>query len=306
MHLSRKTSCLKPFTDEDSDNEEVNQNINITSKCKFCNKVYSRDDSLLRHINNSPCKNKKELDDLNTLNKNTSEYEKYPINIQLIDMIINKSRKIEELNNKINDDKKINDTIVNNEENINKMKESSQLVLNDIVIIARKEDNFINATQLCLAGNKLFADWYRLNSTKELIKELEMSETGIPVSLKAETRIRVLGNSKKAKTGIPILENPDMGIHASGNFQDSDTNNQISENFNIETNDNTINYNNINNKKSDMGIHISQNPESILSSKFVKITKGNSSKFTQGTWIHPRPSHPISPMDFPKICFTSE
>ena len=80
------------------------------------------------------------------------------------------------------------------------MKESSTLILNDIVIIARKEDSFINATQLCKAGNKLFNAWYRLDTTKELIKELE--------------------NSYKVK-------NPDAGIHASGN----------SENYESEIND---------------------------------------------------------------------
>ena len=45
--------------------------------------------------------------------------------------------------------------------------------LNNIVIEARKDDNFINATQLCKAGGKTFKDWHRLNSTKELITELE-------------------------------------------------------------------------------------------------------------------------------------
>jgi hypothetical protein len=130
------------------------------------------------------------------------------------------------------------------------MKESSQLILNDIVIIARKEDNFVNATQLCLAGNKQFNDWYRLDKTKELIKELEMSETG-----------------------IPVLEKPDTGIHISANHQDCDI-----ENDNSEKN---ILIPSTNNKKSDMGIHISQN------SKFIKCNKGGSNINSRSTWIHP-------------------
>ena len=46
------------------------------------------------------------------------------------------------------------------------------LILNNIIIETR-EDGFINATQLCKAGGKVFKDWHRLNSTKELIKELD-------------------------------------------------------------------------------------------------------------------------------------
>jgi len=328
-HLSRKSSCLKPFIEEDLNINTTNtDNINTTTnlnKCKYCNKEYSRYDSLQRHINNSPsCKNKKEFDDIKTLNANENKYDKYPISIQLIDMIFDKNKKIEELKNKIDNNKKLNNIIASSETNINKMKESSKLILNDIVIIARKEDNFINATQLCKAGNKLFADWYRMDSTKELIKELENCETQIRVSQKAETRIPIsqkaktgiLTNSKNCDMGIPISQNPkmgitilkksdiendeprndnilistkssqnpDMGIPISVNSQDFNTKNQISNNSDIEIdepqNDNILNPI-INNKNSDMQICTSQN------SKFVKINKGNSSKFTQGTWIHP-------------------
>jgi hypothetical protein len=47
------------------------------------------------------------------------------------------------------------------------------ITLNNIVIQSRPSDNFINATQLCKAGGKYFTDWYRLDSTKELVKELD-------------------------------------------------------------------------------------------------------------------------------------
>ena len=47
--------------------------------------------------------------------------------------------------NKNNEGNK-NNNILSDEVNINKMKESSTLVLNDVVIIARCEDSFINAT----------------------------------------------------------------------------------------------------------------------------------------------------------------
>ena len=38
----------------------------------------------------------------------------------------------------------------------------------------------INATELCKAGNKLFADYFRLNTTKDYLKVLE-SNMGIPI-----------------------------------------------------------------------------------------------------------------------------
>jgi predicted nucleic acid-binding Zn-ribbon protein len=59
------------------------------------------------------------------------------------------------------------------------------LVLNNIVIESRKSDNFVNATQLCKAGGKKFSHWINLDSTKELIKELEKSlHAGIPACKK--------------------------------------------------------------------------------------------------------------------------
>ncbi len=52
---------------------------------------------------------------------------------------------------------------------------SGALVINKISIESRKEDNFINATQLCKAGGKKFNNWYQLDSTQELIQELKRS-----------------------------------------------------------------------------------------------------------------------------------
>ena len=49
---------------------------------------------------------------------------------------------------------------------------NNSLVINNITIISRSEDNYINATQLCQAGGKKFYDWSRLDSTKELINTL--------------------------------------------------------------------------------------------------------------------------------------
>ena len=60
-----------------------------------------------------------------------------------------------------------------------------KLILNDIMITARPEDGFINATQLCKAGGKKFNHWSSLESTKKLIEALKQdkeSVAGIPAT----------------------------------------------------------------------------------------------------------------------------
>jgi hypothetical protein len=73
-----------------------------------------------------------------------------PINNQLINIIMEKNKKIEELTNKY---------IVDNK----------YIIIDNIKIESRIYDNFINATQLCSINNKQFNDWYNLESTRSLI-----------------------------------------------------------------------------------------------------------------------------------------
>lgn len=54
----------------------------------------------------------------------------------------------------------------------NKKDFSGYIVLNGITIQSR-DDGMINATQMCKAGGKEFSNWYKSNSTKELIETLE-------------------------------------------------------------------------------------------------------------------------------------
>jgi len=54
------------------------------------------------------------------------------------------------------------------------------LILDNNIIQCRKSDGYINATQLCKAGNKHFNDWFRLKSTNEYLVSME-TKTGIPV-----------------------------------------------------------------------------------------------------------------------------
>lgn len=62
----------------------------------------------------------------------------------------------------------------------------SEITINDIIVISRPIDHYIDATQLCKAGGKKFEDWLSLDSTKEYIMEIE-SIKGIPSSLLVET-----------------------------------------------------------------------------------------------------------------------
>ena len=55
----------------------------------------------------------------------------------------------------------------------NLLEEQKSLVLNGIIIKAREKDNFINATQMCKAGNKRFKNWTCLENTKILIETLK-------------------------------------------------------------------------------------------------------------------------------------
>lgn len=75
----------------------------------------------------------------------------------------------------------------------------SELDRKDII---RESDGYINATILCKAAVKLFADWYRLESTKELIQCL---------SLKLNIPIEKLIDIKKGRYGGSWIH-PRLGL----------------------------------------------------------------------------------------------
>jgi hypothetical protein len=142
-------------------------------KCNNCIKYYKSYKNLWTHnksikLNNEITKIKSDINLLKNKYTNTTN----SINNHLIDIISDKNKKIEELiHNK-----------VENQQNVPiETKSIESLILNDIIITSRSEDNYINATQLCQAGCKKFNDWYRLNTTKQLINHVK-SETEIPVS----------------------------------------------------------------------------------------------------------------------------
>jgi hypothetical protein len=82
----------------------------------------------------------------------------------------------------------------------------SNITLNNIVITSRPIDHYVNATQLCQAGGKLFKDWFRLESTKELVNELS-ADGRIPPSALVESK---RGGNDKLSQGSWI--HPDLSI----------------------------------------------------------------------------------------------
>ena len=174
--------------------------------------------------------------EFNIINNNIKKLEKtipansnLEISNQLVNKIIEKEKKIDELNlinELLQDDTKqkiksnsnitvIDDTknninnIINNElvENNNELENKPiKLILNNQVIQFRETDNYINATQLCKAGGKNFGLWYSLDGTKELISTLA-SDIGIPISLLIDSK---KGNSTNYIQGTWI--HPDLAI----------------------------------------------------------------------------------------------
>ena len=131
-----------------------------------------------------------------------------PINNQLINIIVDKNKTIEELTTKINYNVN-NESIIDNKILGKPLIEFHKLTLNDVIIISRTEDNYINATQLCQAGSKQFNDWFRLNTTKQLISVLE-AETGIPVSGPVSLIDIYKGGNNKYNQGSWV--HPDLAI----------------------------------------------------------------------------------------------
>jgi hypothetical protein len=222
-------------------------------KCEFCNSCFTRNASLLRHLEGGYCRVQKQNDiqknntdnnfivnvnddklnlilkqndelknqifkltinqlpkksEFTKINKNIKKLEdnipaksSQLINNQLINVIIDKDKKLEELDNinkkfyednQIdlfdNDIKKSKNKIIICDDTINELENKPiNLILNNQIIQFRETDNYINATQLCKAGGKKLSHWINLENTKELISELA-SDAGIPASLLIDSK----------------------------------------------------------------------------------------------------------------------
>ncbi len=174
--------------------------------CSICNKNFNDRSNKWKHekkctVNNNNNNNNnnnkiEQLEEKNKILKETiNELKTQPsINNQLINLIVNKTNTIEELKTKIDENKTNNKSLIE----IN----NTQLIikLNDIDVIARPGDNYINATQLCQVGDKLFNDWFNLDTTKQMLNEAVI-DIGCPIS-------QLINESEKE-----IWIHPDLAIH---------------------------------------------------------------------------------------------
>jgi hypothetical protein len=164
------------------------RDVSTTSKykCNGCSKSFSRQYHLDRHTNT--CSNNTIFELEKKYKEREEIYEK---------QIKEQKNQIQELQNKLENIavKAINKytyeepTIDIFEEDIdqNDTKENEEYKLlpltvgENYVIENREEDNYVNVTNLCKAGDKKFNDWKRIDRTKVFLKTLSM-QTGIPAS----------------------------------------------------------------------------------------------------------------------------
>ena len=199
-----------------------NTNCNI---CNYCEKSFSTVFNLNKHSRYN-CKLKKEDDKTkenifelllekiekkkdiqfqteinqlkNIIEKQNNKIEKIlklscPINDKLFNIISNKNKQIDELKNNITFDTNIK-PIINNKNNI--------LIINDTKISHREIDNYINATELCKAGDKQFSHWISLDSTKELINELEKSIDDTQIKVNSVTKNKSTKSNENNESNV--------------------------------------------------------------------------------------------------------
>ena len=144
--------------------------------CNNCNKIFNNRSTKSMHKKKCKIKIIPEKSQENNIDEIINLKETVNILKNQIDLVLknnNKSIKLKKQNNNLkNELKNINLAKINNQQITN----LQSLTLNNIIITSRSDDNYINATQLCKAGDKQFNDWYCLNNTKEIIKQVDITQ----------------------------------------------------------------------------------------------------------------------------------
>ena len=169
--------------------------------CEYCSNVYNSKYLLSRHQNSESCKKIQNIINNNILLSKNKENE-LEEKIKLLELEISKLtdentvlksefKLLKELydNNINNKSFKSENVSINKNNSFNLFSNltSKHLVLNEIEIIYRSEDGYIDATTLCKAGYKLFKNWNQNDKTKNFLEVLS-SVAGIPA-----TRLIILG-----------------------------------------------------------------------------------------------------------------
>jgi hypothetical protein len=137
---------------------------NSNFSCDCCDKKFTSKNNLNYHLSRCNFKKDKEIEKLKKALETT---EKLKIQNEI------HKEQIEELKECVKDKdeqlQKLN-IPVTNKHNFNKT-----LVLNDITIIARREDGYINATEICKAGGKEFSNWLKNKNSEAFLQILSSS-----------------------------------------------------------------------------------------------------------------------------------
>lgn len=211
---------------------ELQNKNNENFACNFCSKKFTSRFNLNEHL--TTCKKKQNVEiEIKLKNEYTSQIDilkekiiilesNYKIKIEEKDKIIQKlEKKLEKFENAVISNKhstsyenkdhnipiplseKITSIVI---EEIEDDVEYSNITLNNVIISSRPIDHYVNATQLCQAGGKFFKDWFRLESTKELINELASDGKILPSGLVEKKK----GGNNKSEQGSWI--HPDLSI----------------------------------------------------------------------------------------------
>ena len=83
--------------------------------------------------------------------------------------------------------------------------EKDKITLGGVEVISRQSDGYINASQLCKAGNKYYKDWFRLEKTKEFLTELSQ-ELKIDILIDKSEKMGVGDISHPPNTNVRLIE----------------------------------------------------------------------------------------------------
>jgi len=83
--------------------------------------------------------------------------------------------------------------------------EKDKITLGGVEVFTRESDGYINATQLCKAGQKKYNDWFRLDKTQEFLRELSY-ELKIDILNHNEEELGVAGIPATPHTNVSLIE----------------------------------------------------------------------------------------------------
>ena len=157
-------------------------------ECKGCLLTLSKDDFLLHY---TKCSQNK-IEELKTsISQKEKVIKEQEVKFKLLEKELEIYKKIVEKENKkiVLQPQKVQEIITNNDKKLTLLEQPRliqdtkfklKLLNNNILDISIRKDGYINATQLCKAGNKLFGHYQKSKQTQDYLQALS-SIIGIPI-----------------------------------------------------------------------------------------------------------------------------